>query len=137
MMISFGKRLVQPYGQVNKKMNNQEHTAYQLDQERTLLAAERTFSAWIRTALAAMASGLGVLRLIVFKTEMHRIVAHIMGETLILWGYLIIALASVDYKITRSQLKLAKNFKSSHLGFAILIAPLMIVALLLILVTLP
>lgn len=118
-------------------MNNQEHSAYVLAEERTLLAAERTYSAWLRTALAAMAGGLAILRLIIFKSETHRIIARIMGMTLILWGCVIILLSSIDYKKTRNRLKVAKNVKSSHLGFAIIIIPLILISALLIVITLP
>ncbi len=94
-------------------MKNQEIDKA-LSQERTLLASERTFSAWLRTALAAMGGGIAILRLISFKTDIHRIIAHIIGETLILWGCLIIVLASIDYKKIRNKLTLAKNYKSSQ-----------------------
>jgi putative membrane protein len=118
-------------------MENQESSTNMLAQERTLLAAERTFSAWIRTALAAMAGGLAILRLIVFKTDLHRIMAHIIGETLILWGCLIILLSSMDYKKVRDSLVLARNYKSSQIGLIIIIVPLVIISILLVWVTLP
>jgi len=118
-------------------MKNQETINDILAEERTLLAAERTFSAWLRTALAAMAGGLAILRLIIFKNEIHRIIAHIAGETLILWGCALIILASIDYKKIRSQLIRAKNYKSSQLGFLIIVAPLLLISTLLIWVTLP
>ena len=47
-----------------------------LESERNLLSAERTFSSWVRTALTAMAGGLAILRLITFKTELHRVMVH-------------------------------------------------------------
>ncbi|MCX5922096.1 MAG: DUF202 domain-containing protein [Candidatus Dependentiae bacterium] len=118
-------------------MKNHEDKIYLLAEERTLLSAERTFSAWLRTALAAMAAGLAILRLVIFKTEIHRIIAHIMGETLILWGCLIIILSSIDYKKIRNSLTLAKNYKSSQIGYFTIVVPLLIIATLLILVTLP
>lgn len=118
-------------------MKNQEMNDTLLAQERTLLAAERTFSAWLRTALAAMAGGLAILRLIIFKTDLHRIIAHIIGETLILWGCLVILLSSMDYKKMRDKLADAKNYKSSQLGLIMLIVPLLIISALLIWVTLP
>lgn len=118
-------------------MKNQEIINNSLAEERTLLAAERTFSAWIRTALAAMAGGLAVMRLISFKSEFHRILAHILGETLIIWGCVIILLSSIDYKQTRHKLVLAKNYKSSKLGYLIIVIPLLLMSALLIWVTLP
>lgn len=118
-------------------MKHEETIKTFLAEERTLLAAERTFSAWIRTALAGMAGGLAIVRLLVFKTELHRIIAHLMGETLVLWGCLVILLASIDYQKTRSQLTLAKNYKSSQLGFLIIAAPLILISILLIWIILP
>lgn len=118
-------------------MKNQEINDTMLAKERTLLASERTYSAWIRTALAAMAGGLAIVRLISFKSETHRIVAHIMGETLILWGCMLIVLASHDYRKMRHSLALAHSFKSSQIGFIIIVVPLLIICSLLIWVTLP
>lgn len=108
-----------------------------LSEERTLLASERTFSAWLRTALAAMGGGIAILRLITFKSDLHRIIAHIIGETLILWGCLIIVLSSMDYKKIRDTLTVAKSYKSSQIGFLIVVLPLLIISALLIWVTLP
>jgi len=118
-------------------MKNQETINNMLAEERTLLAAERTFSAWIRTALAAMAGGLAIMRLIGFKSEFHRILAQVLGETLILWGCIIIILSSIDYKQTRHKLVMAKNYKSSQLGFLIIVIPLLLMSALLIWVTWP
>lgn len=118
-------------------MHYQDTASIILSEERTLLAAERTFSAWIRTALAAMAGGLAILRLIVFATELHKVIAHVIGETLILWGCAIIILSSIDYKNSRKRLRVAKNVKSSGVGFFIIVMPLILMALLLIWVTLP
>jgi len=117
--------------------NNHEPDSLILAEERTLLAAERTFSAWLRTALSAMAGGLAILRLLSFKNETHRIAAHILGEMLILWGCLLVVLASLDYKSTRSKLAIAKNYKSTYMGFIVIVLPLFIMSALLIIVTLP
>ena len=118
-------------------MKNQEISDIMLAEERTLLASERTFSAWLRTALAAIAGGVAILRLISFKSDTHRIIAHIIGEMLIFWGILLIILSSIDYKKTREKLVIAKNYKSSPLGFIIIVFPLLIMCALLIWVTLP
>lgn len=117
-------------------MKNQE-IINNLAEERTLLAAERTFSAWLRTALAAMAGGIAILRLIHFKSESHRIIAHIIGEILILWGCALIVLSAIDYKKTHNKLTIAYNYKSSKLGFLIMVVPLLIISVLLAWVTLP
>lgn len=106
-------------------------------QERTLLAAERTFSAWIRTALAAMAGGLAILRLLHFKTEMHRVIAHVMGQTLIVWGAIVIIIASLDYLTIRKKLMVEHSYEISPVRFVVIVFPLVLVAALLIWVTLP
>jgi len=115
-------------------MNNQET---KLAEERTLLAAERTFSAWIRTALAAMAGGLAILRLVIFKTELHRLIAHSIGILLICWGCLVVILSSVDYKKMRDKFMLAKSYKTSQLGVVIIVVPLLLISVLLIWLILP
>lgn len=99
-----------------------------LAEERTLLAAERTFSAWLRTALSAMAGGLAIIRLIIFKTEFHQVIAHIAGILLIFWGCVLIVLASIDYKNMQNKLLLAKNYKSSQLGYFFTVLPLIVIS---------
>ena len=118
-------------------MKNQETIAHMLAEERTLLASERTFSAWLRTALAAMAGGLAILRLISFKSDMHRIIAHIIGEILVLWGCVLIVLSSIDYKKARDRLMGSKSYKSSQLGFMLIVLPVLVISALLVWVTLP
>ena len=118
-------------------MKNYETESTILAQERTLLAVERTFSAWLRTAIAALAGGLAILRLITFKTDLHRIIAHVIGETLILWGCVVIVLSSMDYKKMSNKLARAKSYKSSQLGFILVVLPLLLLSLLLVWVTLP
>lgn len=118
-------------------MKNQETINNRLAEERTLLAAERTFSAWLRTALAAMAGGLAIMRLVSFKSELHKLIAHIIGELLILWGCLLIILSTIDYKTIRHTLNIAKNYKSSQIGFLIIVIPLLIISALMVWVTLP
>jgi putative membrane protein len=118
-------------------MNNHDVNKDALAQERTLLAAERTFSAWVRTALAAMAGGLAILRLITFKTELHRIMAHTIGEILIVWGCALVILASMDYKRIRKKLSITHGYKSSTVGFFVIVAPLVLLSILLVWLTLP
>lgn len=114
-------------------MNNQENIQ---SQERTLLAAERTFSAWLRTALAGMAGGLAILRLIAFKTETHRIIAHIIGEILIVWACGLVIFSSIDYKKMRDKLADVQDTKSYPLILFAVILPLLVVSLLLVWITL-
>lgn len=118
-------------------MENQPKTDMILAEERTLLAAERTFSAWIRTALAAMAGGLAIIRLIAFKTESHRVMAHLTGQMLIFWGCVLIVLASIDYKNIHNKLNLAKNYNRSQIRYFFIVLPLLAIALLVVLITLP
>lgn len=105
-----------------------------LAQERTLLAAERTFSAWLNTALGAMAGGLAILRLLIFKTIFHKILAHIIGNMLIMWGMLLIVFAAIDYKKIAHALPKTTSYKGSVIGFYIIIIPLLVMSLLLLLI---
>lgn len=113
----------------------QKTSSNMLAEERTLLAAERTFSAWLRTALAAMAGGLAIIRLVVFKTELHRLMANVIGDILILWGGLVIVMASIDYKKIRDRSPSDKRYKASGLRFFALVLPPMVVTILLIWLT--
>lgn len=117
--------------------NDNEITPSVLEEERVLLATERTFSAWIRTALTAMAGGLAILRLISFKSEFHRTIAYIIGEILILWGGVVIIFSAIDYKKTCNKLLSTKNYKGYHTAFLIIVTPLLLIAVLLVWVTLP
>lgn len=118
-------------------MKNEQNTDMILAEERTLLAAERTFSAWLRTALAAMAGGLAIMRLISFKTESHRVMAHLTGYMLIFWGCVLIVLASIDYKNIHNKLSLANNYNRSQIRYFFIVLPLLFIALLVVLITLP
>ncbi len=109
-----------------------------LSLERTLLAAERTFGSWIRTALSAMAGGLAMLRLIHFKTPTHVVIAHLIGQILIIWGFCVIVLSAIDYKRKLQQtVEMTQSYKLSSIKFIIMVIPLIIVCFLLLWVTLP
>lgn len=101
-------------------------------EEKTLLAAERTFSAWIRTGLAGIACGIAILRLLEFKTRFHQIAAHIIGQTLILWGGALFIFAALDYHKIRKALGIKNRYKASDWGFIIIIIPLLLITFLLI-----
>jgi putative membrane protein len=106
-----------------------------IEHEKTLLAAERTFSAWIRTGLAGMAGGLAILRLIEFKTPIHQLLAHIIGEVLILWGGAIFIFAALDYRKLLIQLHVKKRYQTFTWTFLLIIVPLLIITSLLIAIT--
>ena len=52
--------------------------------DRTLLATERTYAAWMRTALASLAAGVGSTA--VFKESLPRILGHLIGTVLIVFA---------------------------------------------------
>ncbi|HUW11068.1 MAG TPA: DUF202 domain-containing protein, partial [Anaerolineae bacterium] len=72
--------------------------------ERTLLANERTFSAWLRTGLAAVLAGLGIARLLRFGRWQW--VADVIGAILILTGGGIYLTAYWRYRHGHRKLKL-------------------------------
>jgi len=108
----------------------------ELASERTLLAAERTFSAWIRTGLAGVGGGLAVVRLLIFKSYEHQIVAHLIGSLLVIWGAGIFIYAIIDYRRTCARLMLEVPSKNSLRAFLLITAVLLIVAALVFWITL-
>ena len=71
--------------------------------DRTVLANERTYAAWIRTGLAALVSALGI--------------ARFMLDTMPLWSILVIAVLLVLFSAA-SFLIAAWRFENLHLGIA-------------------
>lgn len=55
-----------------------------LSGDRTLLATERTYAAWVRTALAALAAGVGSTT--VFRNTLPRLVGQVIGSVLIIFA---------------------------------------------------
>lgn len=73
-------------------------TSDELAAIRTLMAAERTYAAWIRTGLAGIGGGLAVIKLIFFQTLVHQTIAHVTGQLLIILGGLIFIFAYWNYR---------------------------------------
>jgi putative membrane protein len=94
-------------------MHKNHKVAKTLSLERTLLSAQRTFSAWIRTGLAALAGGLAITRIIIFKTLSHERAAHMAAYMLIVWAGGIFVLAYYDYKRLIYQLKQTNDYTIS------------------------
>lgn len=80
-----------------------------LASERTRLAAERTISAWMRTGLASVGAGFAIIKLIYFQQEKHRLLAHGIGEVLIIWGMVIFIFALINFRHTCKALSLSVN----------------------------
>jgi len=55
-----------------------------LSGDRTLLATERTYAAWVRTALAALAAGVGSTA--VFRNTLPKLVGQMIGTVLIVFA---------------------------------------------------
>jgi putative membrane protein len=114
----------------------QEDWAHELATERTLLAAERTFSAWIRTGLAALGGGLAVARALVFQNYLHQELARVIGWMLVIWGAGIFVFAIIRYRQTSARLS-QQGHPNKSLGAMILMtAILLIIAALIFLITL-
>jgi putative membrane protein len=118
-------------------MNINQDYDIELSREKTLWAAERTFSAWLRTVIAAMAGGLAILRLVSFHSELHRIIAQVIGQMLIFWGFMLVILSSINYQKARKQFMSTQAYEGSRTRFLIIVIPLLISAALLIWITLP
>lgn len=63
--------------------------------DRTLMAEERTFGAWVRTGLAAIATGLGFVKLLPSEAPTWRV--ELLGVVLISVGGLAFIFAFVGY----------------------------------------
>lgn len=87
----------------------------EMAQLRTLLAAEKTYAAWIRTGLACIGGGLAVIKLFLFKIPLHQTVAHITGQVLIIVGGLTFIFAAWNYRRTYAAMNIEKG-KMPSLG---------------------
>ena len=107
----------------------QEHLGLEeLASVRTLQAADRTFSAWIRTGLTGVGGGLAVARVIIFKSYEHQVVAHVIGALLVVWGASIFIYAIIDYRRTCARLKKEGPSKNSLRALLTMTVVLLIVA---------
>jgi putative membrane protein len=74
----------------SKKVSIEAQRQVQLAADRTLLASERTYAAWVRTALASLASGVGARALL--ENHVPLILAKLTGSVLILFaGFCLVA----------------------------------------------
>ena len=74
----------------SKKVTVETERQVQLAADRTLLASERTYAAWVRTALASLASGVGARALLEDKIPL--LLAKLTGSVLILFsGFCLVA----------------------------------------------
>lgn len=58
----------------------------ELAKQRNLLAAERTFSAWIRTGLGGVGVGFAIVRFMLFEKPENQLISDLVGHALIVWG---------------------------------------------------
>jgi putative membrane protein len=98
----------------------------ELASERTLLAAERTFSAWIRTGLAALGGGLAVARALVFNSQVHQVLAHVIGGLLVIWGAGVFIYAIIRYHRTCARLS-QEGLSRNSLGVMILMTAILLI----------
>lgn len=92
----FKRSASQGVGTVNKGSNVQSENDSDSAADRTLMAEERTFSAWIRTGLASVASGLGVVKLLAEQAPSRTIT--LLGVLLVIAGAMAFAFAFYGYR---------------------------------------
>jgi putative membrane protein len=74
----------------SRKVSIEAERQVQLAADRTLLASERTYAAWVRTALASLASGVGARALL--EDHVPIWLANLTGSVLILFaGFCLVA----------------------------------------------
>ena len=105
---------------------NQPLDALALD--RTLLSAERTFSAWIRTGLAGVGGGLAVSRALVFQSSLHQVIATVVAGLLVFWGASLFVYAMIRYRRNCERLAHECGAKQSPRASMAMTVVLLIVA---------
>ncbi len=105
---------------------NQDLDALALD--RTLLSAERTFSAWIRTGLAGVGGGLAVSRALVFQSSVQQVIAAVVAGLLVIWGTSLFVYSMIRYRRTCGRLAHECGAKQSPWALLVMTAMLLIIA---------
>lgn len=86
--------------------------------ERTLLAKERTFSAWARTGISSMIAGVGIAEFL--GSVDHAWIARVMGVILIITGGTIYTIGFFSYR--KALQKLAEqNIRSTSYWLIVLV----------------
>ena len=96
--------------------------------DRTRLAKERTFAAWLRTALSSIAVGLAVVKLL--PSIEPRWLLRIMGIIFVGAGSLIVIFAIQSYQITLRQLE-QKGYKGLPTSYIYVLTTLFVIGALL------
>ncbi len=104
--------------------------------ERTIMAADRTYSAWVRSGLAGVGGGLAVARLLEINNHGNQVLAVVIAALLVIWGAIIFIYAIIDYRRTCVKLKQEGQMKNSLRAFSLMTAVLLIVAALALWITL-
>lgn len=115
----------------------QETTQERLARVRTILAAERTFAAWLRTGMAAIVGGLAIIKFIPFRTNLHQLLSHSASVILMLWGLLVIMLNLHSFTSYLGELNKDKIYKVHPLRVLLITVLLIVAVILLIVVVLP
>lgn len=115
----------------------QETTQERLARVRTILAAERTFAAWLRTGMAAIVGGLAIIKFIPFRTQVHQILSHSASVILMLWGLLVIVLNLRTFTSYLGELNKDNIYKVHPFRILLFTVLLIVAAILLIVVVLP
>jgi len=104
---------------------------------RTLMAAERTFAAWLRTGLAAIAGGLAIIKFIPFRSELHQVLSHSASVLLMLWGILVIIINLRNFTLYLDYLNKDKIYKPHYKRITLITVLLVVAAILLFLTVIP
>lgn len=116
-------------------MTNTVKAPAQLASRRTHMANERTFLAWIRTAIGIMAFGYAIERFLIIESEPSQRHSQLPGLLLLVFGVVITALAflryrAVEIEIDKGMYKPNLLFITTLTFFVIGVGILLLVALL-------
>lgn len=113
----------------------EENLQEKLAKERTVMAAERTFAAWLRTGLSGIAGGLAIIKLIPFRNALNQKLSYVAGLLLICWGiYTIYINYSRHSKYLNQMNWESTNYGSDKFGFTTIV--LMVISVIILVVSL-
>lgn len=88
----------------------------ELAAERTVLACERTYSAWVRTGLSAVGAAVGLHA--VLKTHVPTLLLHLSGSGLLLFGALCFVAGAARSRVRAGLLRSTREMLDPRMAVA-------------------
>lgn len=104
--------------------------------DRTRLANERTFSAWIRTGVTGVGGGFAIHRFVTLTNIQYQKFLHLIAQLLILWGIGVFIFAFQGYLKSCKKLYKDEKQRTSLCGVTAVTVTIVLFSLALLLLTL-